>query len=66
MYISRCAKGYKTNTSQQAAVFTGLVAHGLLSGRGPTSICKWRKLFLGFLGNQNEVDALDHRGFNNK
>lgn len=35
MYISRYAKGYKTNTSQQTALFTGRVTRGLLSGYSP-------------------------------
>lgn len=60
MYISRCAKGYKTNTSQQTVLFTGLVTPGFLSGYSLRNICKWRKLLLGCLGNWNEVDAKDH------
>jgi len=49
MYISRCAKAYKTNISQQTALFTGLVTHGLLSGYSPTNICKWKNYYLAAL-----------------
>lgn len=66
MYISRCAKCYKTNTSQQTALFTGPDTPGIVSSYRPKNICKWRNVVLDCLDNQNTVGVMDHYRFDSK